>query len=519
MISETTSRLFEWDHANRLATFRVQAGSAEPSIYAQYRYDTSGTRVVKLVRNQNGPNTVTIYVGGIFERILRTTKTGTTTTHDRLHVVDVTNRVATAGRGDPLPDDAMPPIVYHLADHLRSSTVVLDTSGAALNREEYTPYGETTFGSYARKRYRYTGKERDEESSLYYHGARYYTPWLARWISADPMPQPTHSLYRYGADNPLRVFDPSGAEDNLSMPPAAQPPPPDTNGTIIKAGPAEQPLSAPPQLKSKRTTEDLRQLAEKQYWQNHNALRPQQKAALAAEEASDIRASAQEKASWLGKLTFKAGEFLGFNDWARFGTGEDENANTLTWDDRIAYLTTGTGKVALNAITAYEGVTALARGGGEAALAGEGEALAHAGPSFRGQAGLKNAEDAAYSAFSKGIPARGGPNAAKTTENLLKSINETSAQADSAFVQSSQSHGVAMHYATSGGQRGGSVFNIVPSADSLVVNESPLAPAVRFPEQQIVAHPGGIRPNQIESVDLVDKKGNWIVSYFNIAIW
>ena len=36
------------------------------------------------------------------------------------------------------------------------------------------------------KRYRYTGKERDEESGLHYHGARYYAPWLGRWTSCDP---------------------------------------------------------------------------------------------------------------------------------------------------------------------------------------------------------------------------------------------------------------------------------------------------------------------------------------------
>ena len=36
------------------------------------------------------------------------------------------------------------------------------------------------------KRYRYTGKERDEETGFYYHGARYYAPWLGRWMSCDP---------------------------------------------------------------------------------------------------------------------------------------------------------------------------------------------------------------------------------------------------------------------------------------------------------------------------------------------
>ena len=35
------------------------------------------------------------------------------------------------------------------------------------------------------KRYRYTGKERDEETGLYYHGARQYAAWLGRWTRAD----------------------------------------------------------------------------------------------------------------------------------------------------------------------------------------------------------------------------------------------------------------------------------------------------------------------------------------------
>ena len=45
-------------------------------------------------------------------------------------------------------------------------------AGALVNREEFTPYGETSFGSFAKKRYRFTGKERDEESGLNYHGAQ-----------------------------------------------------------------------------------------------------------------------------------------------------------------------------------------------------------------------------------------------------------------------------------------------------------------------------------------------------------
>src|SRR5262249_26870727 len=40
---------------------------------------------------------------------------------------------------------------------------------------------------HTQKRFRYSGKERDEESGLYYYGARYYAPWVGRWVSSDPL--------------------------------------------------------------------------------------------------------------------------------------------------------------------------------------------------------------------------------------------------------------------------------------------------------------------------------------------
>ena len=61
------------------------------------------------------------------------------------------------------------------------------------------------------KRYRYTGKERDEESGLYYHGARYYAPWLGRWIQPDPQgTADSPDLYQYARDNPTRYRDMKG---------------------------------------------------------------------------------------------------------------------------------------------------------------------------------------------------------------------------------------------------------------------------------------------------------------------
>src|SRR5262249_15281306 len=61
------------------------------------------------------------------------------------------------------------------------------------------------------KRYRYTSKERDEESGLYYHGARYYASWLGRWTTCDPAGMVDGSnLYRYARANPIHFIDVTG---------------------------------------------------------------------------------------------------------------------------------------------------------------------------------------------------------------------------------------------------------------------------------------------------------------------
>ncbi|NOT57510.1 MAG: hypothetical protein HOP18_23135 [Deltaproteobacteria bacterium] len=219
---ETASRHFEWDQSDRMKVFRTQVSNAEPSLYAQYLYDAAGQRVKKLVRKQGGQVEVTTYIDGVFEHH-RKIQGSTVQENNTLHVMDDQSRIALVRVGLPFPDDTTPAVKFHLGDHLGSSHVVIDASGGFINREEYTPYGETSFGSFAKKRYRYTGKERDEESGLYYHGARYYAPWLSRWVSCDPAGMVDGlSLYRYVRGNPLRLVDPSGTQSK-DEPPKSQP--------------------------------------------------------------------------------------------------------------------------------------------------------------------------------------------------------------------------------------------------------------------------------------------------------
>lgn len=92
-----------------------------------------------------------------------------------------------------------------------SSGLVVSDKGHWINREEFFPNGETSFGGFRRKRYRYTGKERDEESGLCYYGARHYAVWLCRWMSCDPLRTiDGPNTYLYTSANPVRFVDSTG---------------------------------------------------------------------------------------------------------------------------------------------------------------------------------------------------------------------------------------------------------------------------------------------------------------------
>src|SRR5574343_1345532 len=61
-------------------------------------------------------------------------------------------------------------------------------------------------------RYKFNGKELDEETGFYYYGARYYNPKFSIWLSVDPLAEkfPSHSPYSFCFNNPLRFIDPEG---------------------------------------------------------------------------------------------------------------------------------------------------------------------------------------------------------------------------------------------------------------------------------------------------------------------
>jgi RHS repeat-associated protein len=119
--------------------------------------------------------------------------------------------------GDPgaAPDSRR--VRYQAPDNLGSAHVETDEAGTVVGYEVFHPFGTTAYEATAKnlgpgaRRYRYTGMERDDESGLGYHGARFYAPWLGRWTAPDEHPdQLDGNRYAYVKNNPLAYRDPNG---------------------------------------------------------------------------------------------------------------------------------------------------------------------------------------------------------------------------------------------------------------------------------------------------------------------
>ena len=102
-------------------------------------------------------------------------------------------------------------------DHLGSSTLVSDGNGSISQQIEYLPYGEVFLekqasGSTYATPYKFNGKELDEETGLYYYGARYMNPRLSIWYGVDRFTEkyPFSTSYGYCVGNPMALMDENG---------------------------------------------------------------------------------------------------------------------------------------------------------------------------------------------------------------------------------------------------------------------------------------------------------------------
>ncbi|MEE4235831.1 MAG: toxin TcdB middle/C-terminal domain-containing protein [Anderseniella sp.] len=215
--------LMQWDYHDQLraSSRQVVNNGGTPEI-TWYVCDASGQRVRKVTERQaaagNSPTRrkERLYLGG-FEVYREYEHDGETVQLEResLHLMDDRQRIAlveTRTQGSaPAPRQL---IRYQHGNHLGSASLELDAQARILSYEEYSPYGSTTYQAVdteTPKRYRYTGMERDDETGLNYHTARYYAPWLGRWASCDPIGiRDGLNLYIYSRNSPVGLSDSGG---------------------------------------------------------------------------------------------------------------------------------------------------------------------------------------------------------------------------------------------------------------------------------------------------------------------
>ena len=214
-----------WDFKDQLQSVETQVVNDCQGGMVYFTYDSSGERVRKVSIDQNGRKMEErLYLGGfeLYRKYL-SDQDKPELERETLHIIDDQQRVLmietkTRSEGKPVTQPR-PVYRYQLDNHLGSACLELNEKAKIITYEEYHPYGTTAYQAKSKDtevsqmRYRYTGKERDEETGLGYHGARYYVPWLGRWTTTDPIGlQDGLNLYSYVSSNPISWKDSSGLE-------------------------------------------------------------------------------------------------------------------------------------------------------------------------------------------------------------------------------------------------------------------------------------------------------------------
>jgi RHS repeat-associated protein len=199
----------KWDWKDQMKEVTLNASNDK----AYYVYDSGGERVRKVI--EKGNITEERYYLGGYEIYRRINSSTLEVERESLFIENGSKAIAQIDN-----DGTTQTIRYQYDNHLGSASLELDETGDIISYEEYHPFGTTSYRSgrdvteVSLKRYKYVGKERDNETGLYYYGARYYGDWIARFVSVDPLAGkfPFYTPYQYSGDNPVTFYDMDGNE-------------------------------------------------------------------------------------------------------------------------------------------------------------------------------------------------------------------------------------------------------------------------------------------------------------------
>lgn len=222
---EQWGRQIQWDWRDMIHQFDAIGGGL-----ATYHYGIDKQRTRKYIERIGGEIADRVYLGG-FELYRRRNAQG-----EELEVIEshhlfegeqrvllVDDVIAARTNAQPGPNNLsvreQTLFRYQYGNHLGSVGLELDESAQIISYEEYHPYGTSAYRlmntalEVPAKRYRYTGMERDEESGLSYHSARFYCPSFGRWISIDPLGiKAGPNKYQYVMASPMNLIDTKGMQ-------------------------------------------------------------------------------------------------------------------------------------------------------------------------------------------------------------------------------------------------------------------------------------------------------------------
>ncbi|KAF5966171.1 SpvB-domain-containing protein [Fusarium bulbicola] len=208
-----------WDPFNRLKSCSRQVKKSGTPETTWYVYNSEGKRVRKVTeRSSSGSEDPRKLKETLFFSTLHIykCKTGDESGYSkdkRYHLINSAEQklVAISEEDKALSSQSPPLVRYHMSDKLE-----LDQSGLVITYEECSPFGSSSFSirrskQEASRKYRFACYERDKETGLYYCNARYYAPWLGRWMSPDPVgTRDGLNLYCYCSNDPVNYIDPTG---------------------------------------------------------------------------------------------------------------------------------------------------------------------------------------------------------------------------------------------------------------------------------------------------------------------
>ena len=127
-----------------------------------------------------------------------------------------------AGYGYIANDTTREEIFFYHSDHLGSTSYITDEHANITQYDAYLPYGELLVDEHSSSEdlpYKFNGKQFDEETGLYYYGARYMNPMASIWYGVDPLAEkyPNVCGYVYCMENPTKLIDPNGKETHVAL--------------------------------------------------------------------------------------------------------------------------------------------------------------------------------------------------------------------------------------------------------------------------------------------------------------